>query len=312
MVYFVASFCVLEAQMAWDYHVATWNMQGAQGGGCGNSKWDTLRNVLQNSKSEISVMALQECGNQPMSARYLGLEYVTRINTSSSDRVESWRWIVGTTSRGQEYTIYRVVSRGLKAVGSRTTYAILTKLRPSEIILLRIEGEPRPVICIKITREWNADRTQVIHSERDRYYCSLHASAHRRNRAYETIGRLETEFHERRHITQRDSSWMIMADFNQEPQELQNALIRNDVELPMGFQREIISSGHFTHRGANEDADNDDDENEPTEPSELDYAVVGSSTENPVIQNIRVELDTELAYEQTHSDHTCVHFFPGH
>lgn len=86
----------------WDFHSATWNMQGSQSVS-GVSSWSVLAGILARGSDDsehISVVALQETGDVPATATQLqtpriGWMYRPDFLDTVIDEVRLFRWTTG-------------------------------------------------------------------------------------------------------------------------------------------------------------------------------------------------------------------------
>lgn len=95
--------CQSTPKRAWDFHTATWNMQGAQSTASGSSSWTTLAGILGRGGDDterIHVVALQETGDRPATAKRMAdpdvtFLYRTDLQDTVTDEVRLFRWRTG-------------------------------------------------------------------------------------------------------------------------------------------------------------------------------------------------------------------------
>lgn len=262
---------------AYEYHVGTWNMQGSRSAITESSKWRSLENYLTDNVQEngepITVFAVQECGATPENAFHIH-PYPPVTNLHDGIRIGDWvderTWQArnsGVTTNSRDLYIYHCVHTfGLES--QRTNLAIVSSSRADEVYVYRTIGEVRPAVCIRIGR---------------RFYCSVHANARTNNQSPRTVEGIENAIQTLSVQDGETYSWMIMGDFNREPDEMRTSL--NPVQH--NVHREIFHTNIETQNGG----------------KILDYVIAGSSND-PIPQM------TAARVEDLHSDHWGVRFYP--
>lgn len=274
-------------ERAYELQTGTWNMQGAQRSGSDRSKWAELAFVLalqSRPEQRLDVVGIQEAGARPSTAVESmpgepGYPEVRREGTSSDieyeDTVREFTWQVSTNSRTNRiYSVYHCATEIIAAnrgrlsnrlFSQRVNVAIVSLVRADEIILFRVDNENRPGLCIRVG---------------SRFFCSIHAAAYNANRSPVMVQSMENYFHERRVETGTRYSWMILADFNRNPDTYPLQPIR------FGMHRRIVTQTEQTHDNGRV----------------YDFAIAGSTDDT--IPDMQALLDTSLR-----SDHTFVRFY---
>lgn len=244
----------------------TWNMQGAT---CnGDSKWGAfVRAIL--ACQDNQVLALQEAGKLPSTAIIttdMARPLWTPVNGNIDPRLEEYRWNSGTATRNQDIVyIYHYY------IANRVSLAIVSRTRATNMIVFpQLAGGTRPVIGIQIGNS---------------YYFNMHARARANNESPNQVLAIEL-YMANILILNNNANWLIMGDFNQNPDNLQNILGLP----PQGVTREILRTGLTTQVNA----------------GEIDYAVAGrSSVMFPVMQLLNA---LRIVLTQFSSDHLPVYF----
>lgn len=280
---------------------ATWNMQGASGGG--QSKWSTTMDNIMNdyvrdrrgNMRRTDVLALQEAGVPPRDATEI--EDVTRptfdeygSNYHADERVYSIIWRSG--SRKPELYVYYVL------VAQRVHTAIVSRRDADQVLLFPAmtssligypSGSARPILGIRID---------------DNYFFTVHAGSANdgdrsdRNEAMRTIQTIEHYMNVTVLPHRPDATWMIMGDFNRTP----NNVRRESNQFPpiQGITRQLVYRGEYV-----------DGEWCPIQTHDrglaLDFAVMGGG-QNFENRPLAAYTIIGAAAGQLESDHTPIRF----
>jgi cytolethal distending toxin subunit B len=216
---------------------ATWNMQGSSHGT--EEKWSTaVRNMIDGT-GHVDILALQEIGNPPPSARADTVN-VPLINPDGvTYNVHQLVWRPG-GSRGNPIYIYWL-ELGL----TRVTVAIATTQRPDSLLVFENPN---------VTPGSSARQVLGVRYGTDDYY-TYHAGAYRNNEAGMMLQHIY-QYYQHTPLG-RNYQWMVMGDWNRDPADLRSALIRDY----NWFQQDVViynQARQTQQSGGN-----------------LDYAVVG-------------------------------------
>ncbi|NKI75598.1 cytolethal distending toxin subunit B family protein [Dickeya sp. CFBP 2040] len=262
-----------------DYKTATWNMQGSSA--ATESKWNVNVRGLISGNGAVNVVSLQEAGTQPSSANPTG-RIIPPVVTISGRQIpiEEFEWNLGTRSRpDMRYIYYAQWDIG----AGRVNPAVVTDRRADEVIALRnpVINDGRPVLGVGFNRATGV-------AGRD-FFFTLHASANGGGDARPLLDSIRNHFASRR---DRNSQWMVMGDYNQDPNVLQQR-INNSPALASNVS--IVAQGTPTQRSG----------------GNLDYSVIGQYDFHGPLSNLLV---AAMFIAQLHgfinSDHIPVKFFP--
>ncbi|KMZ13472.1 Cytolethal distending toxin subunit B [Candidatus Burkholderia humilis] len=263
-----------------DYRTATWNMQGSSA--ATESKWNVNVRGLISGSGAVNVVSLQEAGTRPSSATPTG-RVIPPVVTMLGRQIpiEEFEWNLGTQSR----PIMRYIYYAQWDIGAgRVNPAVVTDRRADEIIALRnpVINDGRPVLGAGFNRAAGV-------AGRD-FFFTLHASATGGGDARPLLDSIRNHFAA---LGDRNSQWMVMGDYNQDPNVLQqrinnNPALASDVSI-------VAQQGTPTQRSG----------------GNLDYSVIGQYEYQGPLSNLLV---AAMFIGQLHgiinSDHIPVKFFP--
>lgn len=129
-----------------DYRIVSWNLQGASA--ATESKWRVHVRQLLDGAGAANIVALQEAGAPPASARH-----VQRHATAAGIPVDEYEWNLGTRTRPRLVHIYFADTD----VGAhRVNLALVTDRLADEVLLLpRVRPYPaRPVLGVRIGNDF--------------------------------------------------------------------------------------------------------------------------------------------------------------
>ncbi|HDL6963311.1 TPA: cytolethal distending toxin subunit B family protein [Yersinia enterocolitica] len=261
-IYGFSSLCLIAQADVTDYKLASWNMQGAQGGYGSDSKWGTgVKTMFSNDG--IDIVALQESGAVPPSAIVLPISAdqhpeierrIPRADTPvpvisvaggrdtiinpgrrgvSSSRVQEYLWNVGSSSRPSDFYIYHF-DRGRTGAASRINLAIASRIRAEEIMIIPPMASgvnTRPTLGIRIG---------------DDYFFSLHAEARTNNEAPQIVQFIDGYMTTTIQSNRPQATWMIMGDYNRTPEQLSTSLEALNPSLTQPYQ--IVSPNQMTQQ----------------------------------------------------------------
>lgn len=263
-----------------DYKAATWNMQGSSA--ATESKWNINVRALVSSNGAVNVLSLQEAGTPPSSATLTGRvipPVVTMEGTSIP--IQEFEWNLGTQRRpNMRYIYFAQWDVGARRVNP----AIVTDRPADEIVALenpRIQNG-RPVLGVGFNRAAGV-------AGRD-FFFTLHASATGGADARPLLESIHNHFGR---LGDRDSQWMVMGDYNQDPSRLQR---RIDDNSALASSVAIVTQ-HLA----------------PTQRSggNLDYSVLGQyDYQGPLLSVLAAALYIAQLHGTLNSDHFPVKFFP--
>jgi cytolethal distending toxin subunit B len=258
-----------------DYQVVTWNMQGASA--AVESKWNTsVRMLLNGMSAPAAIVALQEAGDVPQSA----LLTQRTFPQAGGLPMAEYQWNLGSTSRPLNYFIYfSRVNQG----ANRVNLAIVSRVLADEVIVLPASVRyGRPIIGIRIGSD---------------FFFSFHALANGGSDSGVMVAAVHDYFmamaNDRdpvRSLRGRQAQWMILGDFNRNPEDLRALLQRN--YNAASNNATIVSQASSTQISG----------------GRLDYAVLGQlrgQTPRMAAALFNAQLVGQLA-----SDHTPVGFYP--
>lgn len=258
---FSSLYLVAQADVT-DYKLASWNMQGAQGGYGSNSKWVTgVTAIFRNYGMDIA--ALQESGAVPPSAIALPIvtgqhpEIERRIPRAdipvsvtslvggrdtiinlgrrgvSSNLVHEYLWNTGSRSRPSDLYIYHF-DRGRTGAASRINLAIASRIRAEEVIIVPPMASginTRPTLGIRIG---------------DDYFFSMHAAASANNEAPQIVQYIDGYMAATIQPNRPQATWMIMGDYNRTPEQLSISLEALSPSLIQPYQ--VVSPNQMTQQ----------------------------------------------------------------
>ncbi|MGP1560991.1 MAG: cytolethal distending toxin subunit B family protein [Helicobacteraceae bacterium] len=198
-----------------DYKIATWNLQGSSASN--ESKWNiSVRQIITGSNA-ADILALQEAGSLPTTARATGRS----ARTQSGLEVAEYEWQLGSVSRPQNVFIYFSQT---DIGGNRVNLAIVSRQRADELIILPPPTTvSRPIIGIVIGNE---------------AFMNIHALASGGGDSAAFINTVASHFSLRPNIT-----WMVMGDFNANPER-----VRVNLDLSIRSRVEILAPPSSTQR----------------------------------------------------------------
>ncbi|ENA3447928.1 cytolethal distending toxin subunit B family protein [Yersinia enterocolitica] len=262
VIYGFSSLCLIAQADVTDYKLASWNMQGAQGGYGSNSKWVTGVTAMFRNYG-IDIIALQESGAAPPSAIVLPISagqypeierripradipvpvmsvvggISTVINPGrrgvSNSLVQEYLWNVGSSSRPSDFYIYHF-DRGRTGAASRINLAIVSRFRAEEVIIvppMTSGRNTRPTLGIRIG---------------DDYFFSLHAEARTNNEAPQIVQFIDGYMARTIQPNRPQATWMIMGDYNRTPEQLGISLEALNPSLTQPYQ--IVSPNQMTQQ----------------------------------------------------------------
>ncbi|RZF23483.1 cytolethal distending toxin subunit B family protein [Paraburkholderia sp. UYCP14C] len=258
-----------------DYQTATWNMQGSSQ--ASEAKWNVNVQQLVSGDASVDILALQEAGTVPATARVTGRQIVSPL---PSVPVREYEWNLGTRSRPNIRYIYFAE---WDAGARRVNQAIVTRSRADEIVILPnpLVNSARPLLGVGF------NRTGGVRG-RD-YFFTIHGFATGGGDTAPSIEAIHGIFEARR---DSDSQWLVMGDYNTNPNVLLGNLQRRLI-IPI-TDVEILTQPSPTQRSG----------------GTLDYAVFGQYN---AAQSVAILLAAAMFVAQLHgslnSDHTPVKFF---
>lgn len=206
-----------------DYKIGTWNLQGASA--ATESKWSISVRQLIVGVNALNVLAIQEAGAPPASARRTG----RRVQPGGTP-VEEYIWELGTSTRPRSVFIYHA---DIDVGARRVNLAIVSDVQADEVIVVRQDTVApqisRPALGIRIGND---------------VFFNIHALANGGGDASALVTAIHDNF-----MGMPDVNWMILGDFNREPANLRAALPqRVDNNVRFVFPS---SATHFSSTGGN-------------------------------------------------------------
>lgn len=198
-----------------DFKTASWNLQGSSANT--ESKWSVSVRQLVTGENAADILAIQEAGTLPQTARPSG----RAITTVSGIPIEEFIWDLGTRSRPDNLFIYySPVDTG----ANRVNLAIVSRMRANEVIILPPPTvASRPIIGIRIGND---------------VFFSIHALANGGVDAPAIVNAVHDHF-----VGQPEVNWMILGDFNRSPESL-----RNELRLETRIRITIVAPSAATQR----------------------------------------------------------------
>lgn len=181
-----------------DYKSGTWNLQGSSA--ATESKWSVSVRQLIVGDNSLNILAVQEAGAVPASARRTG-----RVVQPGGTPVEEYIWELGTATRPRSVFIYHA---DIDVGARRVNLAIVSDRGADEVIVVRQDSvspqTSRPAIGIRIGND---------------VFFNIHALAN----GGADASALVTAIHD--HFTNMPNiNWMILGDFNRDPASLRSGL----------------------------------------------------------------------------------------
>ncbi|TKX31240.1 cytolethal distending toxin subunit B family protein [Campylobacter estrildidarum] len=245
-----------------DYSTGTWNMQGSSAST--ESKWNVSVRQLVTGENPLNIVAIQEAGVLPATATMTSRQ-VQPVGVGIP--IHEYEWNLGSFSRPNIVYIY--YSR-IDVGANRVNMAIVTRTRADEVIVLPPPTvASRPIIGIRICND---------------VFLNIHALARGGNDAGAIVTAVDMHF---RNLP--DINWMIMGDFNRNPDQLTPLL---DPDLRRRIR--IVSPPSFTQTSGNT----------------IDYAITGNSNQAAAYRPPFITAVLALAGIRTFlaSDHFPVNF----
>ena len=266
-----------------DFRPGTWNLQGTSDST--ENKWQThIRPLLlrsNNNDDERNILAVQEVTGPPASATVItsGPDYIQVLRPDGDNHVvHQYQWRVS-TSRMPPESVYLY----LVEVAQRVNLGIITVRRPDHLVLLRSPRSgyqsARPIL----------GAVYDSNTQEPTAFYSIHAiSAGDRSDAHDIV---RSVYNYNSSLAQR-VQWMIMGDFNLEPDILETRLRspRNNL-TPLDLLVEIVHPEIPTQGGRRI----------------YDYAVLSSPTLAPNI-NLAAAFLVTTTIARLGSDHVPVNF----
>lgn len=280
-----------------DYKAVTWNMQGAIGSG-GEDKWAlAVWRSMMHRNTDIDVVALQEAGWVPMRAVPQD-DRVMIISPPGSTRVTPYVEYVlniGTSSSPELRFIYHAA---WDQDGNRVNNAIVTTRRADDMVFVfnGLSPNGRPIIGVGFNRTSGPGRD---------YFFSMHASARRGIDVLANLNNIRQFFSGDQgvgspgHSPDSDSQWLVLGDFNMEPDVLINEICQYPGGAGLSRDINIVSQPQITHVSL------------VGEDRNLDYAVAGRYNSNTQFQaRLYAAIFAPGRRGVQLSDHFPVRFYP--
>ncbi|MCR6570412.1 cytolethal distending toxin subunit B family protein [Campylobacter insulaenigrae] len=197
------------------YNLGTWNLQGSSA--ATESKWNVSIRQLMTGDNALDVLAVQEAGVLPSSARDTGRQ-VQPVGVGIP--IHEYEWNLGTLSRPQSVFIY--YSR-IDVGANRVNMAIVSRTRADEVIVIPHPSvaSARPVIGIRIGND---------------AFFSVHALASGGADAAAAVTAVDNFF-----ATRAGIDYIIMGDFNREPD-----LLMRDLDASLRNRLRVVAPPSFT------------------------------------------------------------------
>lgn len=179
-----------------DYKLATWNLQGSSA--ATESKWNISIRQIISGENPADILAVQEAGNLPSSARQTGRTLIQ----GGTIVVNEFEWQLGSLSRPLSVFIYYTQ---IDTGANRVNLAIVSRFRADEVLAFPPPTTAsRPMIGIRLGND---------------VFVNIHALANGGIDAPAAINSVFETFRNRPEIT-----WTIMGDFNRSPDSVREAL----------------------------------------------------------------------------------------
>ncbi|HHL2561977.1 TPA: cytolethal distending toxin subunit B family protein [Yersinia enterocolitica] len=305
VIYVFSSLCLIAQADVSDYKLASWNMQGAQGGHRSDSKWGTGVHAMFNEGMDI--IALQESGVAPPRAIVLPMvagqhpeierrmpgtdvqvPVISVVGGSStainpggrgviSRLVKEYLWNIGSSSRPSDVYIYHF-DRERSGPASRINLAIASRIRAEEVIIMppmASRSSTRPTLGIRIG---------------DDYFFSLHAEAIANNEAPQIVQFIDGYMTTTIQANRPQATWIVMGDYNRTPEQLDTSLRALNPPLTQPYQ--IVSPNQMTQQSNRT----------------IDYAVLGRLNQGGGNTGLLMTVPLIAALLTYASDHIAVRY----
>ena len=204
-----------------DFKTATWNMQGSSASS--EAKWSVSIRQMFSGASGIDILAVQEAGTLPQTARATGRTFDFN---GTSVQVSEHIWNLGTSLRPSFVYIYYAPT---DAGANRVNLALVSRMPADEVFLLPPPTTAsRPMLGIRINND---------------AFFSIHALANGGVDASAIVHNIDIFFQSS--PTLASTNWIIMGDFNREPGELLSSF-----ELALRLRTRIITNSAITQVSA--------------------------------------------------------------
>lgn len=204
-----------------DFKTATWNMQGSSASS--EAKWSVSIRQMFSGASGIDILAVQEAGTLPQTARATGRTFDFN---GTSVQVSEHIWNLGTSQRPSFVYIYYAPT---DAGANRVNLALVSRMPADEVFLLPPPTTAsRPMLGIRINND---------------AFFSIHALANGGVDASAIVHNIDIFFQSS--PTLASTNWIIMGDFNREPGELLSSF-----ELALRLRTRIITNSAITQVSA--------------------------------------------------------------
>lgn len=204
-----------------DFKTATWNMQGSSASS--EAKWSVSIRQMFSGASGIDILAVQEAGTLPQTARATGRTFDFN---GTSVQVSEHIWNLGTSLRPSFVYIYYAPT---DAGANRVNLALVSRTPANEVFLLPPPTTAsRPMLGIRINND---------------AFFSIHALANGGADASAIVHNIDLFF--QGSPTLASTNWIIMGDFNREPGELLSSF-----ELALRLRTRIITNSAITQVSA--------------------------------------------------------------
>lgn len=204
-----------------DFKTATWNMQGSSASS--EAKWSVSIRQMFSGASGIDILAVQEAGTLPQTARATGRTFDFN---GTSVQVSEHIWNLGTSLRPSFVYIYYAPT---DAGANRVNLALVSRTPADEVFLLPPPTTAsRPMLGIRINND---------------AFFSIHALANGGVDASAIVHNIDLFF--QGSPTLASTNWIIMGDFNREPGELLSSF-----ELALRLRTRIITNSAITQVSA--------------------------------------------------------------
>ena len=204
-----------------DFKTATWNMQGSSASS--EAKWSVSIRQMFSGASGIDILAVQEAGTLPQTARATGRTFDFN---GTSVQVSEHIWNLGTSQRPSFVYIYYAPT---DVGANRVNLALVSRMPADEVFLLPPPTTAsRPMLGIRINND---------------AFFSIHALANGGVDASAIVHNIDIFFQSS--PTLASTNWIIMGDFNREPGELLSSF-----ELALRLRTRIITNSAITQVSA--------------------------------------------------------------
>ncbi|KNH08361.1 Cytolethal distending toxin subunit B [Candidatus Burkholderia brachyanthoides] len=263
-----------------DYRTATWNMQGSSA--ATESKWNVNVRQLIQGPGAVRVLAIQEAGSVPATARLTNRQIPSPAGTIIP--IREYEWNLGTRSREEIRYIYFV---DWDTGAGRVNPAIVTDTRADEVVpisnpIISQNQQPnRPIVGVGFRRPGQI-RAQD-------YFFTIHAFATGGGDAAPAVEAIHNHFSAN---GPPSAQWLIMGDYNINPATLQTRIDRRNPNVARNVS--IITQSSPTQTSGNT----------------LDYAVAGQVGAGQILARaLAAAMFVAQLYGQNVSDHVPVTFY---